>query len=435
MDLKPGFSIQTTDFKKVTVLPANESPNGKCPIGEGGQGAVYAVNFDGKIKALKWYSGTKIANPKKFYENLENNIKKGKPTEAFLWPEAITVKQGEAFGYIMDLRPTEYKDFTKFLLGREGFASLNAWVNSAMQIIEGFRTLHQKGYSYQDLNDGNFFINPQNGNVLICDNDNVSEYGKSSGIAGKARYMAPEIIVNGASKSPPDSLTDAFSLAVVLFLLWTSNHPLEGKATCPPAVPASTPELEKKFYGTNPVFVWDPDDDSNRPFQGLHTGAIIRWPLLPQYLREVFIKAFSKEVMHNPNKRVLEQEWLRIFIRMRSEVFKCPCGMVYFADPVNPNPCPKCKKTNKFAMYIKTPRYNVPVHQRTKLYACHTEKGSDDYKTLTAETAVNGSEYQLKNLSKNNWNTADGATIAPGSVVTLKKGTTVSFGLVNAEII
>jgi hypothetical protein len=167
----------------------------------------------------------------------------------------------------------------------------------------------------------------------------------------------------------------------------------------------------------------------------MHTGAIIRWPLLPQYLRDLFTRAFSKKVMSDPNERVLEQEWLRIFIRMRSEVYKCPCGMVYFADPVDPNSCPKCKKINPFAMYIKTQRYNVPVHQRTKLYACHTEKSSDDYKTLTAETVMNSSEYQLKNLSKNTWNTVDGTAIAPGSAVTLKKGMSISFGLVNAEII
>jgi DNA-binding helix-hairpin-helix protein with protein kinase domain len=40
-------------------------------------------------------------------------------------------------------------------------------VNAALNITAGFRALHNKGYSYQDLNDGNFFINPQNGNVLI----------------------------------------------------------------------------------------------------------------------------------------------------------------------------------------------------------------------------------------------------------------------------
>ncbi|GHV49099.1 hypothetical protein AGMMS49546_39830 [Spirochaetia bacterium] len=157
-------------------------------------------------------SGFHLKNPKKFYENLENNIKKGAPTNAFLWPEDITEKQGDSFGYIMKLRPPEYVDFSRFLIGKEGFASITAMVNAALRITEGFRELHLKGYSYQDLNDGNFFINPQKGDVLICDNDNVSEYGKNSGIAGKARYMAPEVVLG---KSLPGIKTDSFSLGVL----------------------------------------------------------------------------------------------------------------------------------------------------------------------------------------------------------------------------
>ena len=86
-------------------------------------------------------------------------------------------------------------------------------------------------------------------------------------------------------------------------------------------------------------------------------------------------------------------------------------------------------------MYIKTPRYNVAVHQRTKLYACHTEKGSDDFETLTAEVSVKGSDFELKNLTKNAWNLGDGSTVAPNAVVTLKKGMTINFGLVNSELI
>ena len=262
-DLPKGWTIQTKKFKKVVV---------DQKIGEGGQGAVYRVNYDGQPKALKWYSGKKFKNPKKFYANLENNIKKGKPNNAFLWPEDLTEHAGLAFGYIMDLRPGEYKDFSRFLIGREGFSSITAMTNAAMQITAGFRELHSKGYSYQDLNDGNFFINPKNGDVLICDNDNVSEYGKNSGIAGKARYMAPEIVVN---KAKPDIKTDRFSLSVVLFLLWTNNHPLEGKSACPVCMDA---KHEKKIYGENPVFVWDPNDNSNRPVQGLHKGKFLPIP-------------------------------------------------------------------------------------------------------------------------------------------------------------
>jgi serine/threonine protein kinase len=422
LELPKGFTIQTKNFKKVTVDKL---------LGEGGQGAVYIVDYDGKAKALKWYSGKKFKNLNKFYANLENNIKKGRPTNAFLWPEDLTEHDGDAFGYIMDLRPSDYKDFSKFLIGKEGFASITAMTNAALHITAGFRELHLKGYSYQDLNDGNFFINPKNGDVLICDNDNVSEYGKNSGIAGKARYMAPEIVAKNAR---PDIKTDRFSLSVVLFLLWTNNHPLEGKAAYPVAMDA---KHEKKIYGENPLFIFDPDDNSNRPVQGINKGAITRWPLLPSYLQNEFIKAFSKDVLMNPANRIIEQEWLRIFIRMRSEIFKCPCGEVYFADPIEPNPCPKCQKKNVFHLYIKTYRYNLPVHQKTKLYACHTEKDSEDFQTLTGEVLINDNYYKLKNVSSKNWMITEGdnsLSIAPNSSFELKKGMAVNFGNSNAEI-
>ena len=65
----------------------------------------------------------------------------------------------------------------------------------SLDICCAFRALHLKGLSYQDLNDGNFFINGETGRVLICDNDNVAPDGdNTTGIRGKARYMAPEVV-------------------------------------------------------------------------------------------------------------------------------------------------------------------------------------------------------------------------------------------------
>jgi hypothetical protein len=186
------------------------------------------------------------------------------------------------------------------------------------------------------------------------------------------------------------------------------------------------------------VFIFDPNDKSNIPVRGLHKGAIARWPFLPEYLKEKFIQSFSKDVLKNPTHRIIEQEWLRIFIRMRSEIFKCPCTEIYFADPVKPNTCPGCKKKNKFPLYIKTYRYNLPVHQRTKLYACHIEKDSDDFETLEGEVTVKGKDYKLKNVSAKNWmvtDTDNTSSVAPNDVFTLKKGMVINFGQANAEII
>jgi serine/threonine protein kinase len=263
--------------------------------------------------------------------------------------------------------------------------------------------------------------------VLICDNDNVSEFGKKSGIAGKARYMAPEIVLG----ADPDVKSDRFSLSVILFLLWTNNHPLEGRGACPPCMDAKN---ERRIYGENPIFIFDPSDKSNRPVPGLHKGVLMRYPLLPAYLKEKFGKEFSKEVMHNPSYRLIEREWLKTFIRMRGEVYKCVCGEVYFADPVNPNPCQKCGKIACLWGYMKTPRYNLPIHQRTRLYECHAHKDSDEYeKSIGAIHQENGS-WMLKNHSDKTWKIGD-KTLDPGEMIALVKGMAINFGDSVAEII
>jgi DNA-binding helix-hairpin-helix protein with protein kinase domain len=116
---------------------------------------------------------------------------------------------------------------------------------------------------------------------------------------------------------------DAFSLSVILFQLWTNNHPLEGKASCVPIMDGKT---EKKIYGENPVFIFDPNDESNRPVPSIHKAAVSRWPVMPEYLKETFIKAFSKEALKNPQSRIIEPQWLKIFNRMKDEKFDIEGG-------------------------------------------------------------------------------------------------------------
>ena len=71
-------------------------------LGEGGQGVVYKVNYNGKPLALNWYFGNKLNNADKFYRNIQNNIKQGTPTGAFLWPllNGITPPRIQGFLFV-----------------------------------------------------------------------------------------------------------------------------------------------------------------------------------------------------------------------------------------------------------------------------------------------------------------------------------------------
>lgn len=409
-------------------------------LGEGGQGVVYKVNYNGKSLALKWYFGNKLNNADKFYRNIQNNIKQGTPTGAFLWPLEITEYFEGSFGYLMELRPPEYKDFSLFLLAKVHFANIEALINTALCITNGFRELHNRGYSYQDLNDGNFFVNPKTGDVLICDNDNVAPYGENLGIAGKCRYMAPEVVMG---QKRPDSHTDRFSLAVVLYMLLFLNHPLEGKRTMCPCL---TEELERKFYGSDPVFVWDPANDANRPVRGVHTNEIKLWPLYPAFVRKTFEKAFSHEVMvgNDTTHRVIEKEWQEVFTTLRDLTIKCSCGSETFIDPSQQScRCINCGKSIERPPILKVKKYHVALAPGKKLYACHVQYDSDDFKEAKGEVISsrnNPSLLGLRNDSNNTWEAIlpNGSSkgYPNGQVIKLGKGIKINFGNGNvAEVI
>ena len=409
-------------------------------LGEGGQGVVYKVNYNGKPLALKWYFGNKLNNADKFYRNIQNNIKQGTPTGAFLWPLEITEYFEGSFGYLMELRPPEYKDFSLFLLAKVHFANIEALINTALCITNGFRELHNRGYSYQDLNDGNFFVNPKTGDVLICDNDNVAPYGENLGIAGKCRYMAPEVVMG---QKRPDSHTDRFSLAVVLYMLLFLNHPLEGKRTMCPCL---TEELGRKFYGSDPVFVWDPANDANRPVRGVHTNEIKLWPLYPAFVRKTFEKAFSHEVMvgNDTTHRVIEKEWQEVFTTLRDLTIKCSCGSETFIDPSQQScRCINCGKSIERPPILKVKKYHAALAPGKKLYACHVQYDSDDFKEAKGEVISsrnNPSLLGLRNDSNNTWEAIlpNGSSkgYPNGQVIKLGKGIKINFGNGNvAEVI
>ena len=430
-EFEKGQKIQTVSGDELEIIQK---------LGEGGQGIVYKVNYRGNELALKWYFVKKLKNPRAFYENIQNNIQQGAPTRAFLWPIEVTEYYDDgSFGYLMDLRPPEYKDFSRFLLTKEHFSGIRALIHAGLCITNGFRELHRSGYSYQDLNDGNFFVNPKNGDVLICDNDNVAPYGSNLGIAGKCRYMAPEVVLG---KKRPDLHTDRFSLAVVLYMLLFRNHPLEGKRTL---VPCLTEELEQRFYGSEPIFVWDTENDSNRPVRGVHSNELRLWPIYPDFVRKTFEKAFNHEALVGSDieHRVMETDWQKLFTDLHDITVMCSCGCETFIDPAAPVCCcMNCGKRIERPLMMKVKKYRVALTPGKKLLACHVQHDSDDFQKARGSIVAsknNPGVLGLKNNSGSNWELIfpDGTKTgcSDGQVTKLAKGLKLNFGNGNiAEI-
>jgi len=407
-------------------------------LGEGGQGTVYKIKINGlsEEKALKWYFVEKIKDAEKFYKNLKENITSGSPSPAFIWPEALTAWTGssdDTFGYVMRVIPDDCKSFSKYLLAQVGFKSFGALVDAALNIVKAFRDLHNAGYNYQDLNDGNFAINPLSGDVVICDNDNVMGHGQSSGIMGKARYMAPEVV---RGEKTPDKVTDRFSLAVVLFMLMVGDHPLEGRKT---DVPCLLSTHDKVFFGTDPVFIFDEANKDNRPVPGKHKNAINLWPLFPKFVQEAFKRSFSKESLLQSKGRLLEQQWLHLLVRLKVSIIKCPyCQSDLFVEHSGITSCPSCKKDVKTVGYFQFGKSRAdvdilaPIYEGVSLFDYHMDDSSVDYRTVAATVQVKPGKFGLENKSKNNWTVtqADGSTRINkvGDTLLLSGGVTIDFG-------
>lgn len=392
--LKEGQVLRTDKDVIVTV---------KKELGSGGQGTVYLVDYDGKDMALKWFKKSTISNGTKFYDNLQNNIKNPSPGEGFLWPKDLTQYDSEdkeaSFGYIMDLKPDSYDDFSEYLLGKKTFSSIEALINAGLNITECFMLLHRAGYNYQDLNDGNFFINFDTGDVLICDNDNVMGHGYNSGVMGKPRYMAPEVVVG---KKTPDKQTDRYSLSVILFLLFFANHPLEGKASL---LDLTTEEDEINIYGKNPIFIMDPKNFSNRPDPAIHKNVGRKWGAYPEFFRQAFIDEFSQDKLLMKANRRLESEWLDILMKLRTDLITCSCGRDSFVDYSGNGVC-SCGNKLKVPLKLEINNIKIPVYPGVKLYKYHTSDTSEDYKTVTGEVVRaknNPKQLGLHNKSGSVW--------------------------------
>lgn len=429
-------------LKNGTILVSESSNKYKVIslLGAGGQGEVYDVGCNGQHYALKWYFKHMATREQKTI--LDNLVTKGAPDVSFLWPQdLIFEKFGEPFGYIMPLRPKNHKSIVD-MMKRRAEPSFYALCRAAYNLTNGYQKLHSMGYSYRDISFGNLFFDPANGDVLICDNDNVSANGiDDSSIYGTPRFMAPEIVMRNAK---PSRNTDLYSLAVLLFYMFMMGHPLEGKLEAD--IKCMDIHAMNKLYGSHPVFVFDPADRTNRPVPGYQDNVLIYWDLYSQMLRDLFTESFTLGLVA-PNKRITEKVWLDTFANLMSCIVICSkCGAEVFFDEDKKaknvaHTCWNCKSVVQIPASIVIGKSRVLLQKDAKLYSHHINVDYDMNTVvgIVVQNPKNPSLWGIRNESKDNWTyiKPDGMQIpiAVGKSAAIAKDIKINFGQVTGEFI
>nr|WP_278259792.1 FHA domain-containing protein [Nocardioides convexus] len=186
--------------------------------------------------------------------------------------------------------------------------------------------MHARGLCYRDISFGNVFFDPGNGNVLICDNDNVGIDNGTGRVLGTPYFMAPEVVRDTTYRTLPNTDTDRHSLAVLLFYALFLGHPLEGARTDSGMRDA---QWLMTHFGTDPLFCMHPTRSDNRPAQIVQQY----WKIYPQFVRDLFVQAFV-EGLDQPGARVTEGQWIKALDRLRDGMLACPaCGTTNFWAP------------------------------------------------------------------------------------------------------
>lgn len=410
----------------------------------GGQGIVYKIQLDdtGEQKALKWYFANTIRESNNLRSYLEENVARGAPSPAYLWPEYLTEEINGIFGYVMPLIPKGYIEYSQYLLARASFRNYEAMVNAALNIVNAFKDLHDSGLSYQDFNDTNFCVRPEDGSLVIFDNDNVMGQGHYSGVVGKKRYMAPEVV---RGEMMPDKYTDRYSMSLILFLILVGDHPLEGLKT---NIPCLTSKYDRRFFGEQPLFIFDKESQDNAPVPGKHRNAIACWPYFPEYIQKAFQTSFSRESLMTLSgrrtERLEERKWMHLLMRLKCSIIQCPhCGETIFAGLGNTTVCAGCHKKIPMAGYLRfadraSTEIKVPIYDGVSLFEYHMDSSSVDFQTKTATIRVKPGKFGLENQSGREWTveTQSGSrTIAPGEIMVLVAGAKINFGAGTAEVV
>ncbi|MBF0462631.1 MAG: protein kinase [Magnetococcales bacterium] len=441
MSIMTGQTLTSSELKLVIRVGAK--------LGEGGQGEVFQAEEGNTAYALKWYNAAQATPDQK--AAIAALVKHGRPRgeagSRFLWPiDLVEDAQSGRFGYLMQLMNTKtFASLGEIQAHRKPAPSYGTMCRIAFLAASSYKRLHMEGYCYRDISRRNLLFDPIRGDIFICDNDNVGIANQSTcQVMGTMENMPPELILKQAE---PSTKSDLHALSVLLFELWIWHHPLHGLKEF--QVRSWDLPAKIRIYGEEPVFVFDPQDQSNRlPDDPDYNTARRRWAQCPKIIKDLFIKAFTVG-LHHPEQRVTEGEWQRAFLRLLDGMVYCPGCAAENMWTLDAEPC-HCWHCRTLLMLpprlvVKHPTrgtYFFSLVLGKQLSTLFTNPEEEEKARLFGEVMqhpTNPQIWGIRNLTTTAWRASfpDGSRkeVAPGRAAPLTIGMELDFEGLSGEIV
>jgi DNA-binding helix-hairpin-helix protein with protein kinase domain len=313
-------------------------------LGEGGQGKVYEV-AGGRL-------AVKLLNPAKGLDlrRLDHQFSHLRTLEGFPIAKPIAILAPPHIGYVMKLLSKQCP-LKHLMTPPKDVASLLDWYHKTGGIKRRLRALrgaaaaiamlHARGMCYGDVSPSNIFIDesPASDVVSLIDVDNLRyETTPADGAIYTPLYGAPELV---SGTTVPSSMTDAHSLAILIFETLVMTHPLLGDM-----VEQGDPDLETQACMGELPWIDHPTDASNRSSRGITER---KWVLSPK-LRQLAAMAFGpglKDVRVRPTAT----EWAEVLDRAARNCLTCAAGGCDAAFYLTERTCPRCGSPRKPFLY------------------------------------------------------------------------------------
>jgi len=304
-------------------------------LGVGGQGAVYRVVGRPMVAKLVFASGEQAQ------ERVRRAIARVKrlPLDGISVARPLRALAGQHVGYIMelmeDMEPMERiaqlpaalagGDFLPWYIETGG---IERRLRRLAALADIFAQLHARGLTYGDTSPNNVFMSSDLAHDEVCliDPDNLHD-GRVPGAVYTPGYGAPELLAGKVSGT--SSLTDAWSLAVLVFETLCVLHPFKGDL-----VEYGEPELLDSAARGELPWVDDPDETDNLTDRGLPRSLV-----LTRQLRELAQACFGASRL-DPLARPGVTRWAEALHTAADQTLTCSsCGGGFY---LNLDLCPWC---------------------------------------------------------------------------------------------